>query len=152
MPDLRVIIPEEHFHIIEFIQDGMPGVGAINYALKAFQPKEVFSWHLSIMVELEDLIDNGMPSLREHEAIDAFEWLLDSNIKGPDAKKPNAVFFARITWNKTGELIWRVYDPEVANAYMTKIIEEDVHSRPFDYRLDHDEEWKLAEWALRALK
>jgi hypothetical protein len=152
MPELSVIIPQEHFHIVEFIQDGMPGVAAVNYALKAFQPKEVFVWHLSIMIEFEELVDNGMPSTKEREVIDAFEVLLDANIKGPDAKKPNALFFARITWNKTCELIWRVYEPEVANTYMQKIIEDKSPPRFFDYRIDHDEEWKLAEWALNALR
>jgi len=152
MPSRYVIIPPENIHIVEFIQDGMPSVAAINYALKVFQPKEVFAWHLSIMIALEQLADNGMPTPKECEILDTFGDLLDIKIKGADPKKPNALFFGRITWNETRELIWRVYDAEIANAYLQKIIADGLPPRPFNYRIDPDGEWKLAEWALNALR
>ncbi len=57
MKQFRVIIPEEHYSIIEFIQEDLPGVGVINSALKTFEPKEVFGWHLSVMIDLENLIE-----------------------------------------------------------------------------------------------
>ena len=59
MPFITVIIPKEQYKVIEFIQDEMPGVAAINYALKTFEHRDVFAWHLSIMFDLQDLIDNG---------------------------------------------------------------------------------------------
>lgn len=148
MPHLRVIIPGEQYKIVEFIQEDMPGVAAINSNLKTFEPKEVFAWHFSIMFDLEDLADNGMPSIAERELMDNYGELLDKNIKGPDDKKPNALFLARITWNGTRELIWRVYNPELTNNYLQQVMANDSSPRPFDYRIDPDKEWKLAEWHL----
>lgn len=149
MKKYRVIIPEEECQVLEFIQEEMPGVAAINSALKKFEPKIVFSWHLSIMLDLEDLIANGMPSQDERKLIDKYGDMLDRDIKGPDLKKPNALFLARITWNKTRELIWRVHDPEIANNYLKKIIKDKSFPRPFDYRMDKDDNWELAEWCLQ---
>ena len=148
MKQFRVIIPEEHYSIIEFIQEDLPGVGVVNSALKTFEPKEVFGWHLSVMIDLEDLIDSGMPSQKEREVIDPFEDELDALLKGANLEKPNAMFLARITWNKTRELIWRVYDAEAANSIVQNIISNNSSPRPFDYRIDPDNEWQLAHWHL----
>ena len=113
----------------------MPGVAAINTNLKSFEPKEVFAWHFSIMFGLEDLIDNGMPSIKEREVMDTYGELLDRNIKGPDEQKPNAVFLARITWNGTIELIWRVYKPEIVNELFITNYGNQFITTPF--RLSH---------------
>ena len=145
----RVVIPEAKYRIIEFVQEGVPGVGFINISLRDFEPKAVFVWHLSVMIDLEDLIENGMPSKKEREVIDEFESRLDLLLKGPHADKPNALFLSRITWNETRELMWRIYNPEVANQILQTIIDENQSPRQFDYRMDCDEKWKLAEWALK---
>lgn len=149
MTDYKVIIPDEKPLIIEFIQDHFPGVAYINRALKDFQPKAVFRWHLSIMFDIEDAVENGMPSKQERELLDEFGEILDSNIKGSEKEKPNALFLARITWNKTRELIWRVYNPKLTDEYLQQIISSNSSPRPFEYRIEHDENWKLAEWHLR---
>ncbi len=148
MKEYRVIIPEEKHSIIEFNQEELPGVAVVNVALRHFEPKEVFGWHLSIMINFEDLIDNGMPSQQERSLIDPVEDRLDSMLKGLDKTKPNALFLARITWNATRELIWRIYDPEFANRVMQEVIDTKDYPRPFDYRLEQDIDWKLAKWHL----
>ena len=149
MTDYKVIIPDEHYEIVEFIQENFPGVAVINSALKEFQPKEVFSWHLSLMVNLNDIVENGMPSKKEQSIIDEYGDMLDNDINGPDKDKPNGLFLARITWNKTRELIWRIYDPEIADKYLNQIITDNSSPRPFDYRIDPDDKWELAEWHLK---
>ena len=63
-----------------------------------------------------------------------------------------ALFLARITWNKTRELIYRVYEPEPCHQYLTRMINKKTSPRAFDYRIDNDPEWKLAEWHLNATK
>ena len=149
MTDYKVVIPDEKPRIIEFIQDNSPGIAYVNRSLVDFEPKEVFSWHLSIIVEIQDIVENGMPSTKERELLDKFGETLDKNIKGADKQKPNALFLARITWNKTRELIWRVYDPEIADEYLKQIFSDNSCPRPFDYRIDPDKDWKLAEWHLK---
>lgn len=150
MTAYRVIIPEESYSIIEFQQDDLPGIAAINIALRDFEPKPVFAWHLSLMLQLDDLIDNGMPSQAECEIVDRFGDTLDAAIKGKDTAKPNALFLARITWNASRELIWRVFDPELANHYLQSLIDDVpiVRPRPFDFRMDDDPDWELTKWHL----
>lgn len=149
MKEYRVILPEEKYQIIEFVQEGMPGVALVNSALKEFEPKLVFAWHCSIVISYNDVIENGMPSLREREIVDEFEVSLADRIKGVDKKKPNALFLARITWNKTRELIWRIYNPDITNQLLQKVISNKELGRSYDYRIDPDEDWTLAEWHLQ---
>lgn len=148
MTDYKVLIPDESYSVLNFKQDNFPGVAVVNNALREFEPKIVFAWHLSIMIDLDDLIDNGMPSKSEVEVIDNYGDYLDNEIKGPDKDKPNALFLARITWNKTRELIWRVYDPEISNRFLQEIITANSSPRQFDYRIDPDNNWELAKWHL----
>jgi len=84
--------------------------------------------------------------------MDHFGDSLDAIFKGDDPDKPNALFLARITWNKTRELIYRVYEPEPCHQYLTRMINEKTSPRAFDYRIDNDPEGKLAEWHLNATK
>jgi hypothetical protein len=102
------------------------------------------------MMQLDDLIENGMPSRAEREVVDRFGDSLDAALKGKDSQRPNALFLARITWNGTRELIWRVFDPELANHYLRSIIDAVPvdRPRPFDFRMDHDPNWELARWHL----
>jgi Family of unknown function (DUF695) len=144
MKEFKVILPKESYSILDFKQEGLPGVAVINKALKDFEPKEVFAWHLAIMLDFEDMIENGMPSKAEREIVDPFCDKLDSLIKGSDVNKPNAQFLVRITWNKTRKLIWRVFDPEITDSLLKQIIEKNESPRQFDYRMEHDLNWDLA--------
>jgi len=150
MTEYRVIIPAEDYKLVEFRQDNLPGVAVINRALQDFEPKIVFSWHLSLMLRFEDLIENGMPSQTDRDVVDTFGDMLDIQFKGEDKEKPNALFLARITWNATRELIYRVFDPKPVNAVLSKIIEAKSHPREFDYRIEDDPNWELAHWHLNA--
>jgi hypothetical protein len=149
--EYRVVIPQEDCALIEFVQDGNPGVMTVNGALKDFEPKIVFSWHLSVMLNFKNLIDNGMPSKAEREVVDPYGDQLDAAFKGADPEKPNALFLARITWNKTKELIYRVCEPKPIHNYLQAVIKEKSWPRTFDYRIDPDPKWKLAEWHLNTL-
>jgi hypothetical protein len=148
--EYRVIIPDDDFRIVEFRQENLPGIAVLNSALIDFEPKIVFAWHLSLMLQCEDLILNGMPSKAERDVIDPFGDALDAIFKGDDSDKPNSLFLARITWNESRELIYRVFNPEPANEYLQKLIASHDYPRPFDFRIDHDPEWNLAAWHLTA--
>lgn len=60
MKSFRVTIPDEHHKNVNFTQENLPGIMVLNKALQNSKPKEDFSWHLWVMLNLEDLIDNGM--------------------------------------------------------------------------------------------
>jgi len=148
MKAYHVIIPEESYSIIKYKQEELPAIAVVNTALRDFEPKEVFSWHLSIIIDFEDLIENGMPSQAERDIVDPFGDNLDVLIKGADAEKSNALFLARVTWNGTRQLIWRVFDPEIVHKTLQKIINGNDYPREFDYRMEQDTEWDYAKWYL----
>src|SRR4051794_8165420 len=97
--EYHVLIPEEAYRLVDFRQKDLPRVAVINDALVAFEPKAVFAWHLSVIIDCEDLVLNGMPSTAEQKVIDEYGDALDAVFKGPNPEKPNSLFLARITWN-----------------------------------------------------
>ena len=151
MEEYHVTIPEEQSCIVDFRQESLPGVANINSALREFEPKIVFAWHLSVMLQLKYLVENGMPSKAEQKVADNFGDMLDGAFKGA-VEQPNALFLDRITWNATRELIYRVHEPEPISTYLTEMIEANTSPPSFDYRMEHDPEWKLAQWHLNATK
>ncbi len=146
--EIRIVLPEEEYALMEWKQEGLPCIGMLNSALKDFEHKEIFGWHLSLIIYFEDLIDNGMPSEEEREIVDPFCDKLDEEIKAGG----NALFFVRETWNKTRRLVWRVYDPEIAHQHLQFIVDHHYHPRPFEWHTEQDQQWKQAEWYLDQLK
>lgn len=149
MTEYRVVIPVERFRIVEFQNEDLPGIGVINESLIPFEPKVAFAWHLSLIMDFDELAGVGMPTEKEREIVDTYGDELDQAFKG-DPEKPNSLFLARITWNGTRQFVYRVYDPKVVDQYLKGVIESNSNVRPFDYRMEHDPDWKLAEWHLSA--
>ncbi|MDH5414914.1 MAG: DUF695 domain-containing protein [Flavobacteriaceae bacterium] len=146
--EVRIVLPEEQFTLVEYKEDDHPCIAAINSALIDFEHKDIFCWHLSVIIDFEDIVDNGMPSEEERQIVDPFCDKLDGEIKAGG----NALFLARETWNETRRLVWMVYDPEIANQHLQYIIEYNMHPRPFDYEMKEDHNWEQAEWYLKPLR
>ena len=142
--EYRVDIPDEVFAVLEWQDEGLPAICVVNQALANFEPKMVFRWHLSILLACEQLAANGMPTQVEREALDLFGDDLGRHLKADG----NALFLARITWNGTQQLLYRVYDPEVTNGYLMGIIHEQTQRRNFDFQMDRDDTWALAKYYL----
>lgn len=149
MSEYEVVIPEASFSGIEFKQDELPGVAVVNSALKKFEPKVVFSWHLSLIIDCEDTDERGMPTEKEEALLGPFEQKLNSLMQWNNSDRPNSLFLARITWNKTRELVWRVFEPAMANNILQDIVAKDDFPRSVDYKMENDPEWKRARWHLR---
>lgn len=147
----QVLIPDEHYVLAEFERDQLPAIATVNSALVDFEPKTVFDWHLSIIIDYAHLADQGMPTREENEVVNAFEDQLAALIKA-DKTKPNALFLARITWNKTRQLLWRVNSPKDADRVLKQLIESKQSPRAFDYHMVHDEKWELARPSLSLLE
>jgi len=145
MTEYKVIIPEEEHSVFKFRQDDLPGVATVNSALDGFEPRIVFSWHLSILIDYKDHIDNKLPSRDERKLLYEFEGKIDKLVK----TEGNALFLARVTHGGQIELVWRIYEPKKANIVLQEIVNKKDHPRPFDYRIDPDEKWKKAEWFLK---
>ncbi len=147
--DIEVFIPEESYQILEFTQDNLPGIAVVNIELNNENLKKVFSWNCSILIDLIEVSDYGIPTQNELKIIEEFEEYLDDKIKGADKKKPNALFFGRVTWNSTRQLIWKVYSPKTINDFLIDFIENEKYPREFDYCIEEDENWQLTEWYLK---
>ena len=149
--EYQVNIPEESFALLEFGQENQAGSAVVNVALRDFEPKIVFGWHLSLIVELDDVDEDNMPTDAERDVIDEFGKRLDIAIIGNDSEKPNAVFLAQVLFNGTLELIWRVYEPERVNEFLQSLYKEsgDQKPREFDFQMEYDPEWKICQWHLK---
>ena len=150
--EIKVIIPDETYQIIEFKQEKKYGIAVINTALKSDELKEVFSWNCSILLELENTTEDGMPNENDISELENFEYYLNEKLKGENEEKPNTLFFGRVTWNSTRQLIWKVYEPKISNDFLVELIESGNYPFEFDYRIEQDENWKLTEWYSKKFK
>jgi hypothetical protein len=152
MKEYTVHIPQEKYRGILFKQEGKKGNALINISLIEFEPKLVFRWHFSIMIELDNCDEDGFPTILEIEKIDQMKERIDANLISRDISKPNGLFLAKIFWNRTCELIWRIYEPEILDKFLKDIIADKTYSNDFDYRIDDDIDWDLAKWHLEKAK
>lgn len=146
--EVRIVLPEEHYTLIQYTNDDLPCVAVVNSGLVGFEHKEVFCWHLSVIIDFEDVIENGMPSEDERNIIDSFSDQLDEEIKAGG----NALFLVRETWNNTRRLVWMVHNPEIAHKHLQFIIDHHLYPRQFDYRMEADIKWEQSEWYLRSVE
>ena len=149
MPAYRVTLPTPSYRVIEFVQEGRPGIAEGNVGLRGVEPRGVFAWHCSGMLCFDGVTAEGMPTEAEAARAEASEEALDAAVKGPLTAKPNALSLARITWAGTRELIWRVCAPAPVAEMLEGRIARRAHPLRFDYRIDRDAEWALAAWHLR---
>lgn len=149
MQEVTVSIPEPDMLGVKFRQDGRIGFAEVNKALRDSALKSVFQWHFSVWIECEHCDNSGIASEDEKLLLSEFEQFLSRLALGSDPDKPNALFMARIDWNRSRELIWRVYDPEIVDRPLREILGTELPPREFDYRIDLDAGWILAEWHLQ---
>ena len=151
--DKKVVttIPEESFIAIEPVIDGHQALTIINTSLKDFAHKEVFSWNLSIIFHFEDAEENGMPKDNGMERIQQFCEDLEKQFNEA-LGKPNALFTFRETYNGISHVTWRVYDSDIIEEVLQKVIEEENYPFGFEYRLEDDKDWELVAWYLQDFK
>lgn len=139
------VIPVERFAILQWEDEGFPAICSVNQALANYPSKTTFAWHLSIVLELEECTPTGMPTAEEKAVIDGIGKLLDTQIK----ENGNSLFLARITWRETRQILYRVYDPELANSFLMEWVESDSAVRPLSFTMENDADWTLANWYLQ---
>lgn len=146
--EVRVVLPKETFTLMEFKENELPCIAVVNSGLVGFEHKEIFPWHLSLIIDFENIVDNGMPSNEERAILEPFCDQLDEEIKAGG----NALFLVRETWNKTRRLVWMVHNAEIADLHLKYVIEYAKHPRQFDYRMEADVDWNRAKGYLDAVK
>ncbi|WP_271569229.1 hypothetical protein [Bradyrhizobium sp. CCBAU 11386] len=66
---MNQLIPDEQHALIRFRQRDLPGFATINSALKQFEPKTAFPWHLSVLIDCIQLVDDRLPSQHEQDLL-----------------------------------------------------------------------------------
>jgi hypothetical protein len=139
------IIPTEVHTLLEFRQRDRPGFATVNTALRGFERRAAFSWHLSVLICCDDLVENRLPSADEQKVLYEFEDRLASFITADG----NALFLARVTHDARREIIWRVQEPEALHSVLKEILASKDYPREFDYRIESDPQWRKTEWHLK---
>ena len=132
--------PEPHYTLFNTSIGDDPAVVVVNSALRFFEDRPAFPWHLRISVDCKSLGANGMPTSEESDAL----YRLEDSISEPLQATKNAIFLARITARGERVLLYRVHDPEEANETLQTLITTPSPLREWDYNMAHDLEWDLA--------
>ena len=132
--------PEAIYSLFDTARDGLPAVVVVNAALKEFPHRDVFPWHLSVVIEATELANRGMPTRPEYLVLDALGDLIDDTV----LETRNAILLARETWNGQRELLYRVNDPEVAAQALQTLIDRGGQSREWEFRMVGDIDWAHA--------
>lgn len=137
------IAPEPAYTLVQRQDEDAQVYAAVNTPLAKLQKeqRQLFGWQFSLIMNLDTEDDNGMTLETEEKEIEPFCLKLDSDLRADG----NALPLARITWKKTRELLFRVYDPVIADNIVKAIIDSEDHPRPFSYSIDPDEKWEMAE-------
>lgn len=121
--------------------DGLPAVAVINSSMLKFKARDVFGWYCSIIIDYDELAENGLPTHNESDIVLNFFDQIDSAIRG-DKEHPNAVFIARIVHNGTLHAIWQVNNPDLANQYLQGMINDKSSPRELEFIMEYDATWK----------
>ena len=139
----KFVVPEASYTVIQREDEGAQVYAAVNTSLATLNQaqRQLFSWQLSLILDLETEDEKGLTLDQEAKAIEPFCKQVEADLLG----NGNAMPLARITWRKTRELLFRVYNPAEADEHIKKLIESEANPRPFSYTIDPDNDWKMAD-------
>jgi len=145
--EVRVIVPEPHYTLLDTTRGELPEVIVVNDSLLAFSTREVFPWHLRVTFDARKLIENGMPSPEESALLFALGDEVEAAILGGRTRldAQNALFIARSTWNATRELRYQIHDPEITHAALQESLTKKEWARPWDYEMKYEKDWASAQ-------
>ena|GEM_PF-5093810 len=143
MTSSKFVLPTPSYTVIQREDEGAQVYAAVNTTLATLtlKQRELFGWQLSLILDLDTEDEQGLTLEHEAKAIEPFCLQVDSDLR----LNGNAVPLARITWKKTRELLFRVYNPAIADEQIKKLIDSESNPRPFSYTIDPDNTWKMAD-------
>jgi len=141
-------IPDPHYTLINTSRGAAPAVVVVNSALRNFSGRATFPWHLVVVISCRDVAQHGMPTASEAAILNRLEDALSRVL----CRNDNAIFLARITCSGSRDLLYRIHDPELASSQLQQLLSSPVSQREWEYRLEEDMAWYLAEPELRLLE
>ncbi|MDE5872050.1 MAG: DUF695 domain-containing protein [Muribaculaceae bacterium] len=146
-----VSIPKERFVCADVRIDGKPHVCVLNEALMEVSPKEPFRWYLSLILDYENSVGDGMPDKEDTVKMQDFIDYLCERLAG-DSNQQNAVFLGRVTGNGETQAMWYVNNPGLANAFLQSLIKSGKYPFHFEFVMEEDPDWAEAHYWLDPLK
>ena len=134
------MIPKPYYTLIDTSRGNDPAVVVVNSALRAFEDRSAFPWHLKIIMTCKLVGANGMPTSVEIKVLDKLEEEIYTVLRAGE----NVMFLARVTCRGTRELLYRVRDPEPVNEALQRLIADNSQVREWEYRIEQDQDWELA--------
>ena len=141
-------IPAPHYTLIETSKGHDPAIVVVNSALRTFQHRDRFPWHLNVRITCQLLGDNGMPTSEENQVL----YKLEDEIFEQLLLKENAIFLSRVTCRGERELAYRVHDPKTAANLLSRLVANTDQLRQWGYRMEYDLDWVLAKPELALLE
>lgn len=123
--------------------DGKPFVGVFNKGLGEFTHKEVFGWYLSLIIDYDRIVGEGMPDEEYTRKMQDFSDTLTKGLS-VDSAHPNALFFGRITGDGYTQIIWYVNNPDAADKFLKELIDSKAYPFEFEYEMTSDPDWEEA--------
>jgi hypothetical protein len=145
---VSTLVPPPHYTLIETSKGEDPAIVVVNSALRRFDQRDRFPWHLSVLIDCKQLAQNGMPAAEENEALNQTEDEISKLL----LERQNALFLARITCRGQRELVFRVNDPEIADQILQELLSAPAPLREWEYRMERDGAWDLARAELLLLE
>ena len=149
--ELRIVIPEDHYTLFDSTRADLPEIIEVNDALLLFAHLDVFPWHLKIVLEAEDLIENGMPSEEDGKLLFSIGDEIEEAVLSARTVNggQNALYLARSTWNGTRELMYQVHDPEITHPVLQRLLAGRKWGRRWNYTMKFDLVWSEASYVFQ---
>jgi hypothetical protein len=137
---ITIEYPEPIYSLFDTSRDDLPAVVVVNTALREFAHRDLFQWHLSVLITPHALAEQGMPTREECAVVNAVDDEIEAVVTGDR----NAVFLARETWNGRRQLLFRVHDPKIAESSLQRLIARGSQQREWEFLMEHDTSWSFA--------
>lgn len=148
---VRLMLPDDNLVAVDMRIDAKPYIGLLNTGLKGFAHKDVFGWYLSVIIDYETTVGDGMPDNGDIAKMQDFTDFLTNGLSG-DPTHPNVLFLGRVTGDGYTEMMWYVNNPGAADAYLKQLIDSKDYAFEFSYEMTSDPEWHEAAYWLQPLE
>ena len=142
-----VNIPKERIICADMQLNNKPYVGVFNEAIMELQPKHIFGWYLSIIIDYESKANNGMPYTEDSAKMQDFCDCISTKLAN-DPEHPNALFLGRVTGDGYTQMLWYINNPEIANNCLQSLIKSNSYPFHFNFEMTQDIEWNEAHFWL----
>ncbi|PZR40004.1 MAG: hypothetical protein DI538_05300 [Azospira oryzae] len=138
--------PIERFQVVESTDNnGYLIFITANFSYLDYKYKSEFPWLLLITLPVLQYNENGHPIGEEAEALNLFESFLEQEISATCI----AQYIGRVTLYKKRELYYHVNTPYALSDRLKQLLHQSDLERDFSFKIEKDEEWKMATSILR---